>query len=197
MTFRVAARWIARAVAGLLAIGFFCAADLSRAEDAGMDEFVRQVTVIAQRLAPIPSWKGVGYSPDFIALTSDYRIHIDDCIAYLSQSGHSNVERDVALLLMARLPLEDQIVFVRKLLDLYDRGAISSDELAVSVTPHVTIVPSVVFDNYDDPAVRSLYDDILKRPGIEDRSRKFIEWSRNGGDLKFKIKRWVHALGLG
>ena len=196
MRFRVAARWIARAVAGLLAVGFFCAADPSRAEDAGMDEFVRQVDIMAQRLAPIPSWKGVGYSPDFIALTSNYRIHIDDCIAYLSQSGHSKVERDVALMLMARLSLEDQIVFTRKLLDLYDRGAISDGELAVTVTPYVNIAPSVLFDNYADPAVRSLYDDILKRPGIEERHRKFIEWSRNGGDVKFKIKKWVHALGL-
>ena len=135
-------------------------------------------------------------SPDLIALTSNYRIHIDDCIIYLSQSGHSTVERHVALMLMSRLSVADQIVFVRKTLDLYDRGAISDGELAVTVTPYVNIAPSVLFDNYPEPAVQSLYDDILKRPGIAERHRKFIEWSRNGGDLRFKVKKWVHALGL-
>ena len=97
---------------------------------------------------------------------------------------------------MSRLNLDDDIVFVRRLLTLYDRGAIRDYELANAVTPNAPVYPTVLFENYADPAVQSLYDDILKRPGIEERRRKFIEWSRNGGDLKFKIKKWVHALGL-
>jgi hypothetical protein len=157
----IARRWVCL-VGGTLLVLFGRVVDPSFADDAGWNEFTKQVSLLSAELAPIPSWKGVGYSPRFVALTAQYSIYIDDCIRYLSQRDRTATERGVALMLMARLSLEDEISFARKLLTLYDHGDISDGELMVAITPHVQIVPSVLFDNYYDPDVRSLYDDVLR-----------------------------------
>lgn len=136
-----------------------------------------------------------GYAFDVLAVEAP--AHVDNCIAFLADPTHTWLQKEIAIYAMYKLPLPDYIAFIRKLLDLYDRGLIAKSLLmrSISAPPHV-LPRDMIFDHYDDPAVQALLRDVETRPGWDKDEKWYLDWVKNGGDFYYKLHAFLDYVHL-
>src|SRR5271163_979686 len=86
------------------------------------------------------AWKELWSAPEFDALASEAPAHVDDCIESLADPNYTNRQKLFAIHTMYKTPLRDYLVFVRKLLDLVDRGYVPKAHLLHAVFPMTNII---------------------------------------------------------
>lgn len=136
--------------------------------------------------------KGLWATYDFDLLAVQAPAHVDNCIAFLADPTHTWLQKEIAIYAMYKLPLPDYIAFIRKLLDLYDRGLIAKSLLmrSISAPPHV-LPRDMIFDHYDDPTVQALLRDVETRPGWDKDEKWYLDWVKNGGDFYYKLHAFL------
>jgi hypothetical protein len=161
----------------------------------GVAEYSQQVIAVAKGLEGTITLKGLWTASDFDVLASMAPAHVDDCLKFLEDPEHTAVQKAFAIWSMYKLPPRDYLTFVREALALYDRGASSGKELVTAVTPRQYIVPkNAIFDNYDDPEVRTLLHEIAARPGLSEQNRRSINWVMEGGGYEYRFNKNAHAI---
>jgi hypothetical protein len=114
----------------------------------------------------------IGYEP-FMKLSSEGAKNIDDCIEFLRTRGHSDLQRDIAVLSMHRLGLEDYVSFLRRVAQLFDLHLVSADELQLAIVP-LHSFSTLLIENYDREEVRSVLREIVDRPEIPPSTKSII-----------------------
>jgi hypothetical protein len=158
------------------------------------EAYHRQIVAVAEGWKSVVQLKSLRSDPAFEALASMASSHINDCVDFLANGNHSLFERDFAILSMYKLQLDDYIAFLREMLGLYHRGQISINELIEAAAPPTTLVPSVTFDNYDNPQVHALLKYIAAQPGVDDLNKSYLAFVMEGGGFWYRTDRRIHAV---
>lgn len=159
--------------------------------------YADRVIAAEKSLESAATWKGlIGY-PTFNALASDAGAHVDDCIRFLADPDHTDLQKLLLTYAMYKAPLNEYLDFVRKLAALYDRDPSFGHLIIVAILPHPSHVPSnPIFDNYGRPEVQQLLKEIAARPGWSENSKSNIAWVMEGGDLKYKMHATLQYFGI-
>ncbi|MGP0057852.1 MAG: hypothetical protein ACLPID_00985 [Beijerinckiaceae bacterium] len=162
----------------------------------GFADFAIQVIAISKRSEGAVTLKGLWSSSDFDVLAVQAPAHIDDCFRFLADPNHTRIQKRFAIYSMYKLPLRDYLAFVRKILDLYDRGYATTDELLAAVAEkRLSVLPrSVIFDNYDDPEVQALLKDISVRHGWSQDERLILARVMEGGGFEYRFRKHRDAV---
>ncbi|MBV8472616.1 MAG: hypothetical protein JO107_10105 [Hyphomicrobiales bacterium] len=91
--------------------------------------------------------------PQFNALSERAEDTIDDCIAFLSETSHTEQQRRIAILAMQKLSLRGYVRFADAVLDLNEKGLASRNDVIEAVMPSHS---HVYVDNFLNPDVRQI-----------------------------------------
>jgi hypothetical protein len=160
-------------------------------------DFAAHVIDVSRASEHAVTEKGLWTGYDFDVLAVEAPAHVDDCVAFLADPDHTWHQKDIAILAMYKLSLPDYITFVRKLIDLYDRGLITKNLLlqSIFVMPHVLPL-NQLFDHHDDPSVQTLLRDVEARPGWDNHDKWYLDWVKNGGDFYYKLHAFLDHIHL-
>lgn len=141
--------------------------------------------------------KGLWEASNFDLLAVEAPAHVDDCLAFLADPSHTLLQKGTAVLAMYKLPLPAYIVFVRKLIDLYDRRLITKNLLLESIFTLPHVLPwNMLFDHHDDPSVQALLKDVEALPGWDKDEKGYLDWVKNGGDFYYKLHAFLDYVHL-
>jgi hypothetical protein len=112
------------------------------------------------------------YRP-FNDLASHASDQIDACIDFISNAHPTLQQIHIAILSMHQLKVHDYVRFARKIVDLYDRRLIIYPELVSVIFPDQSW-STVIAENYNDPEIRTLLENIAARPDVEANAKSEI-----------------------
>jgi len=143
----------------------------------------------------------IGGVDPFRKLSNEASQNIENSLAFLSDPGRSWRQKQIAILSMQELGLQDYLRFLRGVIDLSGRDLTSKYLLQFAWSPpedysHLFII------NYQDKGVRDILTEIRARPETDDSSRKLIDDILSGkaleGMIEFKrdccggSTKWTH-----
>ncbi len=107
--------------------------------------------------------------PEFREAARNAREYIDGCLALLAEEAVPRRRREVAVLMMAQLDLDDRLTFLNGMMALFDAGKIRDYELGAALFPPPRLSGGLVLDTGDRRVV-----DLLTRVRHDDRLAPYI-----------------------
>jgi hypothetical protein len=166
--------------------GLCFAAEVGAQDRAGI--FERQVLAIDKAMDDnvVPEFDDMllVYGP-FAELSTQAHLNIDACVQFLAAPSHTEQQKRVAALAMHLLKPDDQTIFDRNLIELFDRGQISYWQFIDALVPYEPF-SRIVIDNFDHPGIHALLTDVLARSDIRSGEKAYIGKILSG-------ELWAHA----
>lgn len=127
----------------------------------------RQSAILGTKMLP--------YMAQFLRLSKASNEHVDDCVNYLAEPGHTRQQRQVATLSMKSLTLKNFIKYANGLYNLRIEGKLTTSELVDSII----LPPRVSSDAYKyslDGEVRELLYKISELNDLSSIDRNHIRY---------------------
>jgi hypothetical protein len=118
----------------------------------------------------------------FKVLAKEGSRNIDPCVQFLASSGHTQQQRAIAIMSMHELNVHDYVIFLRKLLMLYNEKLVSREELDLAVVPGNDF-STVLMENFRLEEVQAVLKGIAAQPDILPATRLAIERILSGNAL--------------
>ena len=133
-----------------------------------LDEHRYQAYVdkIAQSARDDAGWrppKALPPGESFEELAAAGAKNIDLCIRFLTESKDSGRQREIAIYAMYKLDVDDYVVFVRKLANLYHTGLLHQAELSRGIYYRYS---DLVIEQYQNPKIQALLKEIAAQEEI-------------------------------
>jgi hypothetical protein len=147
-----------------------------------LDEHRYQAYVdkIAQSARDDAGWrppKAVPPGESFEELAAAGAKNIDLCIRFLTESKDSGRQREIAIYAMYKLDVDDYVVFVRKLANLYHTGLLHQAELSRGIYYRYS---DLVIEQYQNPKIQALLKEIAAQEDIPPELKADIRYIRSG-----------------
>jgi hypothetical protein len=166
-------------VSGLVAAGVVVATLLARRwqmapDRVSMDQAAFDAAIEGWAQSDTPSSDGRWHDPTAIALSGMGGTSVEYAIAFLGCGCRSPAEEGSVVKAMYLLPLPDYLVFLNRLIGLYDRHGVATDALALAVQ-----VPDAFSTelqrHYRDSDVRAVLGEVASRPGLPQDTKDGID----------------------
>jgi hypothetical protein len=188
--------WAMRAVgAGLFAaLAWALAVALApAAQSQEKPDFVQQILTIDREYAEELRGSIFGeelllVTPHFEALAASGEDYLGDCLAFLSEATHTTQQRRIAILAMHKLTVRSYVSFANGVLDLYDRGLTSIDEVDRAVLSSSAFT-NVEVKNFLDSDVRAVLRRAQRIPDLYEVDKSFITYDLLGINYFYL---WLH-----
>jgi hypothetical protein len=165
------------------AAGSMAYPDQSRSPDG---VYADKVIAIDRLAGDVVAVDGFRYDEEFVELANEGAQHIDDCIRFLSEQGHTPQQRLIAILSMYKLGVHDYVAFLRKFEELFNRGLVSEFELKRGI---VSRFSDVIVENYTEIDVQNCLKELKALSTIPPSMKSYIESILSGAALQSKRER--------
>jgi hypothetical protein len=103
--------------------------------------------------------------------------NIDLCIRFLAESKDTGRQRGIAIYSMYQLDVDDYVVFVRKLANLYHTGLLHPAELSRGIYYRYS---DLVIEQYQNPKIAALFKEMAAQEDLPPDVKDDIRYIRSG-----------------
>lgn len=124
------------------------------------------------------------YIKSFQELAAAGAENIELCLRFLAEREHAN--KEFVIYSMYKLDVDGYDVFVRKLVELYQRGLLSDSGLFWGVLPRFS---DRVIEQYRNPKIQALLKEIEAQDDIPAETKEISQSIRSGQRFEWKLTR--------
>ncbi len=113
-------------------------------------------------------------SPEFQTLSNRGNANLIDCIAYLSESGHTYQQRMISILAMHKSDVPGYLAFIGGMMGLLRAGKLLPHEIDLAIAPTLEF-SSLLIEHYDDPRIQAALPPLTTAPELSSNIKDFLK----------------------